>query len=1503
MSSPRAELLLLSAFVALPCLGLTPPGIVFESEDISEPKNAWRQDQRGPDFWCLWTQEEDIANKRSGLAVLASPAVTADRATPEEGAPSLHSVVTGLPPGWYAIYVSPPGRPLAYSLDGKTWFKHSGGELSLGIRELPEGRFELWVDDRYAAPPNNPGSGYYDYIRFVPLSAAAANVERQPKWLGIERWVVDHGGWVVEAADTELEGFVVDYGTRIRGANVGDRFLYRFPRPGTWHVAVELTDSRNGVEKLSIALEDKEIGEVILDSAGDGLALLRKPVQVKAGDRLVFTCREAVNDYRVRRLFFSPEPIVEPPPRIENLMAFSPTPGEVELCWTTSRIAPTGAVEYGVGDAFTQRTEPTAYEGRNHRVWLTGLDAETEYRGRVVTTFGGEEIRSAPITFRASPPTPPATESFRIDLTLPEPTERARTDWPATVGMPFPRGRLGRVEDLRLIDDNGAERPLQAELFSRWPDGSVRWAILSFLAASDSRFHLEANRAASPPSVRPVTAVVNESAEEWRVATDRLSFVVAKSIPALFDRVGIDRNADGRVDDTERVGRAPLGANLKLETSDGAFYTCGPPESFTVEANGPIRAVLRWSGQLMSPQGDRVWMYVIRVTLWRSQSWFEVSVAVGNDQPQPTFRDVNMLALRVPLDGAPQLRGAIDGLPSIAVTGDDQLWVHQDKDNHYTLHTPDGDQEGERATGVATAADDRTQVVVAMPDFWQTYPKGFAVKTDGIHVRLLPPLAPDTYGDEQSLKDYYRLYTWFRDGKYHFRAGQLTRQRVAAWYGAASDRIDPVAFGQWIQSPLVPQAPPAYLCATGVLGRPIFPRTAGVWDDYETFFETGFQNTERDRESRRCWGWMHYGDWFGERMLNYGNSEYDLAWAMGLQWLRTGDRRYFDRGRQMADHVSTVDTIWGAAFKDRNGLVYEHSFNHVGTDLPEDSPLLAGGDMAGYVKAFGKGMLGGAIDRQGHVFQEGNWLYAALTGDRWYRDAAERVCDNQAALLTPRYDFTIERSGGWPLINAVNAYAFSGNPYYLNAARLMIERTLERQETTTGGWPHFHDGSETDGEQCLGGKAFAVGILTHGILRYLEQEPEPRPDVERMLVRAADWLKDESWAPDKGFRYITNNRYYSDKGGRGATCLLNAEVVAFAWEQTKDPKYLQFWQEMMKGLFDGQGSGMGKSFTMEMRQTVFGLDRIRAAGITTARGPARAMLRSRAVLADGRATVRVIVDNPRAEPAEATVTVVRGATMDPVSWPVEPRSVAPSPPLALHADAPGEVVLRISLTGTSPSEQVVRLAPEPPLPAPRTGHGIAYAGPAESATRRALRSIGIELPWVSDPAHTDLTEYAGLIIACDSWGSPTVDLPAGADALADFVRGGGRLAVWQLNDAHWRLDYLPLDLLVFEPESRLGELAAAEHPLFASPERVGKLLGAMMYDTLGPVEPPWVVLATDADGRPAIIEAPDGHGRLLVIQPSLDRYAAGDGDAPDANLSVDAARALLRNLLVWLEAR
>lgn len=141
----------------------------FEPEDYSSPRDAWLKDKTTADRWMLWSTDRDADKKWTRGIVLKSPPVTADRATPEEGAPPLHTVLTGIPKGHYHVEIK-SGRVLAVSLDGKIWSRYTGGLLARRVA-IENGTFELWVDDRFAVEKEEGrGSSYYDCVLLHPCA-------------------------------------------------------------------------------------------------------------------------------------------------------------------------------------------------------------------------------------------------------------------------------------------------------------------------------------------------------------------------------------------------------------------------------------------------------------------------------------------------------------------------------------------------------------------------------------------------------------------------------------------------------------------------------------------------------------------------------------------------------------------------------------------------------------------------------------------------------------------------------------------------------------------------------------------------------------------------------------------------------------------------------------------------------------------------------------------------------------------------------------------------------------------------------------------------------------------------------------------------------------------------------------------------------------------------------------------------------------------------------------
>lgn len=146
--------------------------IRIEAETCTEPSNAWQVNQLSPDRWNLWSTDRDAEKKWSGGTVFQSPVVKEDRASGEEGAPVLHTVVTNLPNGFYDVCIKGT-RAIGISTNNSNWICSHGGTLFDEPVHIQNGRFELWVDDRYANK-TGVGSCYYDYLEFRPVRQVEA---------------------------------------------------------------------------------------------------------------------------------------------------------------------------------------------------------------------------------------------------------------------------------------------------------------------------------------------------------------------------------------------------------------------------------------------------------------------------------------------------------------------------------------------------------------------------------------------------------------------------------------------------------------------------------------------------------------------------------------------------------------------------------------------------------------------------------------------------------------------------------------------------------------------------------------------------------------------------------------------------------------------------------------------------------------------------------------------------------------------------------------------------------------------------------------------------------------------------------------------------------------------------------------------------------------------------------------------------------------------------------
>ena len=91
------------------------------------------------------------------------------------------------------------------------------------------------------------------------------------------------------------------------------------------------------------------------------------------------------------------------------------------------------------------------------------------------------------------------------------------------------------------------------------------------------------------------------------------------------------------------------------------------------------------------------------------------------------------------------------------------------------------------------------------------------------------------------------------------------------------------------------------------------------------------------------------------------------------------------------------------------------------------------------------------------------------------------------------------------------------------------------------------------------------------------------------------------------------------------------------------------------------------------------------------------------------------------------------------------------------------------------------------------------------------------------------------------------------------------------------------------------------HSLFTTPHHLESLAGIVSYDTITKAGEAWTVLARDDRGQPSIVWMRAGRGRVLLVQPSPDRYVIGQETA-SAPLAGATCAALLENIVAWLQS-
>ena len=318
----------------------------------------------------------------------------------------------------------------------------------------------------------------------------------------IEALLAAEGVIVEPAFACRFDGFVNDTFTEYRNpsiyrpasvcsAQLESSLQWNLRWPGTYFLGFTMYDATGAEEELEVWLGPRQLTTVRADWHDNRVHLyvMDPAVTLKGGEQLRLVTAANRAAYRLENMVLLPHR-PEPSPRtleMHHLQAqIQPTADgrcQAVVTWITN--------EPAVGEVSTgRRKAQDPVPQVNHRLVLPGLDWRRKYAGEVISRIPGRAAARAMLSLPTTPPAPPTQivqEHVPVQI---GPASVSFAGWPVTTGMPFPSGSLGHPTRVRVLDPAGAEVPAQTEVTARWPDGSVKWLLLTFQA------HLTANATA-----------------------------------------------------------------------------------------------------------------------------------------------------------------------------------------------------------------------------------------------------------------------------------------------------------------------------------------------------------------------------------------------------------------------------------------------------------------------------------------------------------------------------------------------------------------------------------------------------------------------------------------------------------------------------------------------------------------------------------------------------------------------------------------------------------------------------------------------------------------------------------------------------------------------------------------------------------------------------------------------------------------------------------------------
>jgi len=707
-------------------------------------------------------------------------------------------------------------------------------------------------------------------------------------------------------------------------------------------------------------------------------------------------------------------------------------------------------------------------------------------------------------------PRPPASHE-RVKLSVTEPAGMARTDEIASQAVQFAFGTLRPSSQVTVTADGPKALPSQIRPFAYWPDGSIQAAVVTFpvdvkaRAKADYELHFGSQVSAS---VVPAPLTVEETADRFVIDTGRLRVEIPRKSGRVVSALSVDGQAVTFPDNASW--------GLELETEDDRISrTDGLTATSCVLAEpGPLRAIVVKTGKLADEKGELIeYRYELHFTRGSADVRFfprfsNMANAAG------VF--IKRLSLDLPWQTASAsvyYAPSENGKP-VRVKAVGSIDVYQHLHDTLTI-TRDGiptDASLSRVPGRMTGwtiLDGATPLKVGLRYPWQMYPKRMRVD-DGLTIDLIPePLTdedipavakkpPEVPGRTIGGVGYPQAMG--HPGVFRLNAGESVSHELWLSFGNSDSRPVEEQFAAGL-NPLRAWADPAYVAKTRVFCA-FHPTDSQTFPRYEKAVDRAYEVFMKRRRDRKQYGMENFGDdtfeWgYGPVYTFWSNQEDDRTHGMLMQYVRSGDLRWWELGEQAARHYRDVDCIAASPGRpDRLGGPIHHNNRH----------FVSEGWVADHTYASAS---------TGHSWIEGLIDYWLLTGDLLAGEAAVRMGDWYVRKVDA-FQFGAggqERGQGWTLTALTSIYRATGDRRYLDAAQRVQDWINAWQDPIRG----VISVPISEQPSYEGGTTFMHGIVAHGVARLYEVTGDPQ--TLRSLRGLSEWIVTEPMGPPGRFWY------------------------------------------------------------------------------------------------------------------------------------------------------------------------------------------------------------------------------------------------------------------------------------------------------------------------------------------------------------------------------------------------